>query len=298
MRTLVIAAPGDCAPNRARRRSGSRSATTCSRSVDAADRRQPASRTTSTSASGARIASYLVGGRLEHRWITEETRMPMGRRRDLVELIRHGRAAAGGFCQPAAARSVRRAPAISAGAGMQNGWHTLCRCGTRARGRAAVGVRRRHRCWRRRRQRVRAAVGSWAQALRVSSTVRHRSAPACTSAEAAGGGRSPKGTSREPASARTSSSRSCGFTSTTCAAGRVSPGLAPRRAACTTRVGGRFDYEYRANAAREPFAVVAVTIKQAGHCSDVPRDARRRGRSSNLQANERTLLRGSGPALH
>ena len=71
---------------------------------------------------------YLVGGRLVHRWLTEVTAMPMGRRRDLVDLLATAARSWGGITP-----SLRIGPTLTGNIGgryMQNGWHYLCRCGT------------------------------------------------------------------------------------------------------------------------------------------------------------------------
>ena len=71
---------------------------------------------------------YLVGGRLVHRWLTEDTQMPMGRRRDLVDLLATA-SRTWRFVTP----SLRIGPTFTGNLGgryMQNGWHYLCRCGT------------------------------------------------------------------------------------------------------------------------------------------------------------------------
>jgi hypothetical protein len=207
--------------------------------------------------------AYLVGGRLVHRWITEETTLPSGRRRDLVDLV-----ATASRPWRFLTTAVRVGPTFTGNLGgrwMQNGWHALCRCGTLLEDGlqseyegdgdigALVGSN------------VRATSGAWAQVygfvdgqLSVGTGV--------SAVEAAVGGsieRSHLGAHVELAVMRFHV-----VDERLALPGAYRPGwhAAWRAGVHYARGRIRVDYEYRANedGSGEPFAVIAVTIKQAG----------------------------------
>lgn len=75
---------------------------------------------------------YVIGGALIDRWITEDTRFVGGRRRDQLDLLGTlDRTWA--TPRQAITAGVRLGPTLTGNLGgrwMQNGWHTLCGCGS------------------------------------------------------------------------------------------------------------------------------------------------------------------------
>ncbi len=211
--------------------------------------------------------AYLVGGRLVHRWITEETDIPSGRRRDLVDLLataeRPWRFLTG---------SARVGPTFTGNLGgryMQNGWHYLCRCGTlledglqsEYEGGTDVGALAG--------ARLRAAHGTWAQAYAFTDG-QLSLGTGVSSFEAAAGGivEGTRGANRFGAHAEVAAMRFHVVDDRLALPGAYRPGWhgAWRLGVHYARGRVRVDYEYRANegGSGEPFAVIAVTIKQAG----------------------------------
>lgn len=207
--------------------------------------------------------AYLIGGRLEHRWITEETRMPMGRRRDLVELF-----ATVERPWRFLSTQLRLGPVLTGNLGgryMQNGWHTLCRCGALLEdglqseyvGETDAGVVAG--------AQVRAATGTWVQAY---GFVDGQAAigTGVSSVEAAGGGQIEwRGLG---AHVELAVMRFHVVDERLALPGAYRPGWhgAWRAGVHYARGRVRVDYEYRANedGSGEPIGVIAVTIKQAG----------------------------------
>jgi hypothetical protein len=206
---------------------------------------------------------YLVGGRLVHRWITEDTDVPSGRRRDLVDLVataeRPWRFLTG---------AVRVGPTFTGNLGgryMQNGWHYLCRCGTLLEDGlqseyedndigALAGAR------------VRAVFGTWLQAYAFTDG-QVSIGTGVSSFETAVGG-SVEAAHRFGAHAELAVMRFHVVDERLALPGAYRPGWhgAWRLGVHYARGRVRVDYEYRANesGSGEPFAVIAVTIKQAG----------------------------------
>jgi hypothetical protein len=217
------------------------------------------------------LRGYLVGGRLIHSWITERTRLPMGRRRDLVDLVATGERTYLGWLTP----SARLGPTFTGNLGgrwMQNGWHTLCRCGTLL----EDGLQSKY-------ERD-TAIGLLAGArVHAGYTLAYGFTPyafvdgqlslgtgvdtfesTTGLAFEARAGRNRFGTHGEVAALRTHV-----VDDRLALPGGYRPGWhgAWRVGVHFARGRIRIDYEYRANdrGSGEPFGVVAVTIKQAGH---------------------------------
>jgi hypothetical protein len=77
--------------------------------------------------------AYLVGGRVVHRWITEKTSQPAGLRRDQLDVLATAERTWGEPTLRDLTIAARVGPTFTgnlAGRWMQNGWHTLCHCGT------------------------------------------------------------------------------------------------------------------------------------------------------------------------
>lgn len=81
-----------------------------------------------------RVEEYRVGGMLVHRWITERyNALYQGRRRDLVDLLGTIERSWGEPALRELTAGLRIGPTLTGNLGgrwMQNGWHTLCHCGT------------------------------------------------------------------------------------------------------------------------------------------------------------------------
>ena len=211
--------------------------------------------------------AYLLGARLVHRWITEDTDLPSGRRRDLVDLVatveRPWRFLTG---------SARVGPTLTGNLGgryMQNGWHYLCRCGTlledglqsEYEGGTDLGALGG--------ARLRAMYGTWARAYAFADG-QVSIGTGVSSFETAGGGlvEGARGANRFGAHAELAVMRFHVDDERLALPGAYRPGWhgAWRLGVHYARGRVRVDYEYRANesGSGEPFAVIAVTIKQAG----------------------------------
>jgi hypothetical protein len=202
-----------------------------------------------------------------HRWITEETDIPSGRRRDLVDLVatveRPWRFLTG---------SARVGPTFTGNLGgryMQNGWHYLCRCGTlledglqsEYEGDTDAGVLAG--------ARIRAASGTWAQAYAFADG-QVSLGTGVSSFETAGGGivEGVRGANRFGAHGELAVMRFHVADERLALPGAYRRGWhgAWRLGVHFARGRIRIDYEYRTNesGSGEPFAVIAVTVKQAG----------------------------------
>ena len=210
---------------------------------------------------------YLVGGRLIDRWITEDTLMRMGRRRDLVDLVATVERT-WGVVTP----SLRVGPTFTGNLGgryMQNGWHTLCSCGasledglqSEYEGDGDIGALAG--------ARVFAAYGTWAQAYAFTDG-QLSLGTGVSSFEAAAGGvlEGARGRNRFGMHLELAVMRFHVVDDRLALPGAYRPGWqgAWRLGVHYARGRTRIDYEYRANkdGSGEPFAVIAVTIKQAG----------------------------------
>ena len=210
---------------------------------------------------------YLVGGRLVDRWITEATFMPGARRRDQLDLFATAERTFG-LVTP----SLRLGPTFTGNLGgrwMQNGWHTLCRCGARLDqglqseyegdndAGVLVGAR------------VRVAYGTRLQPYAFVDG-QLSLGTGLDMFESAGGlaVEQPHGRNRFGAHGEVAVLRTHVVDERLALPGSYRPGWhgAWRLGVHFARGRFRVDYEYRANegGSGEPFAVIALTIKQAG----------------------------------
>lgn len=213
------------------------------------------------------VRGYVVGGQLVHRWITEVTMQPMGRRRDLVDLLATAERT-WRFVTP----SLRIGPTVTGNLGgrwMQNGWHALCGCGTlledglqsEYEGDGEAGVLAGGR--------VRVAAGTWAQAYTfVDGQLALGTGVSAIEAAAGGALEGARGRTRFGAHGELAVMRFRVVDERLALPGAYRSGWqgAWRLGVHVARGRVRVDYEYRANedGSGEPFGVVAVTIKQAG----------------------------------
>ena len=212
--------------------------------------------------------AYLVGGRLVHRWITEDTTQPMGRRRDLVDVL----ATASRTWGPLAP-ALRIGPTFTGNLGgryMQNGWHYLCRCGTLLEDGLQSEYERDTDAGLLAGARVTAAWGVPIAEVYGFADGQLSVGTGVSAVEAAGGGRllASRGANRFGAHVELAVLRVHTVDDRLALPGAYRPGWhgAWRVGVSFARGRVRFDYEYRANesGSGEPIAVVAVTIKQAG----------------------------------
>lgn len=213
------------------------------------------------------LRAYLVGGRFMHRWITEVTDMRGGRRRDLVDVL-----ATGERPWRFVTASARVGPTFTGNLGgryMQNGWHSICRCGTLLEDGLQSEYERGSDAGLLAGLRLRATYGTWAQAYAFTDG-QVALGTGVTSFETAGGGLvdRPLGRSRFGAHVELAVMRFHVVDERLALPGAYRPGWqgAWRLGVHYARGRVRIDYEYRANesGSGEPFAVLAVTIKQAG----------------------------------